>query len=374
MTAMTCLRSPLPGLWVGAAAIGALLLLPLLVDVLVEGGPLRGALVAAVMASLIAPWAALANRPRLVPWVVGLGVLALAVAAVVSTRELGAPWRNVWLILAIYVGQLVAVRLISTTVGVWGVLVVTAGSGVAVATAERTSDETWSVMLTTALAGLSTIVLVQLLATIRTLRATRQELADQAVLAERDRLSRDLHDLLGHSLSLVVVKSEVVRRLAETDPATAAEHARDIETIGRRALTEVREAVTGIRRTTLAAELARASTALTDAGIDAEVSSPPTLLPEPVDEAFAWVVREGATNVIRHSGARHCSLRVEVDDAHTARLVIVDDGPGDRAALAEGNGLTGLRSRLALVDGELLVVSDTDGFGLTARAPLEPVP
>ena len=222
------------------------------------------------------------------------------------------------------------------------------------------------------LAGLSTIVLVQLLATIATLRATRRELAEQAVVAERDRFSRDLHDLLGHSLSLVVVKSEVVRRLVESDPPAAAEHARDIETIGRRALAEVREAVTGIRHTTLAAELARASTALADAGIDAEVNAAPTLLPEPVDEAFAWVVREGATNVIRHSGARRCTLRVEVDESPsaTARVAIVDDGGGPSRALAEGHGLSGLRSRLALVDGELLVVRDTDGFGLTATAPL----
>jgi two-component system sensor histidine kinase DesK len=294
---------------------------------------------------------------------------------VVSTRELGAAWRNVWLILAIVVGGLVGFRLLSTTAGIWGVLAVTAGSGAAVATAPTSNDDAWAVMLTVALAGTSCIVLVRLLATIETLRATRRELADRAVLAERDRFSRDLHDLLGHSLSLVVVKSEVVRRLAESDPAAAAEHARDIETIGRRALAEVREAVTGIRHTTLAAELARASTALTDAGIDAEVATAPTLLPEPVDEAFAWVVREGATNVIRHSGARRCTVRVEVDESPpaTARLAIVDDGDGPSAELAEGNGLSGLRSRLALVDGELLVLRDTDGFGLTATAPLEAV-
>jgi two-component system sensor histidine kinase DesK len=96
------------------------------------------------------------------------------------------------------------------------------------------------------------------------------------------------------------------------------------------------------------------------------------LLLEPVDEAFAWVVREGATNVIRHSGARHCTMRVEVADDRTARLAIVDDGAGPATSLAEGNGLTGLRSRLALVEGEPLLVRDTDGFGLTATAPLEP--
>jgi two-component system sensor histidine kinase DesK len=136
----------------------------------------------------------------------------------------------------------------------------------------------------------------------------------------------------------------------------------------------VRETVAGIRRTTLSAELTRASTALMDAGIEAEVANPPTLLPQPIDEAFAWVVREGATNVIRHSGARHCTMRVEVADDQTIRLAIVDDGAGPGTGLAEGNGLAGLRSRLAQVEGQLLVVRDTHGFGLTATAPLETVP
>ena len=371
--AVSCQRAPLPGLWVGAAAIGGLLLLPLFVDVVADGSPLRAALLATVLVAVIAPWATAFSRPRWVPWVAPLAGLALAVAAVVSTRELGDAWRNVWLILAIFVGGMVGGRQLSTAAGTWGVVAVTAGSGVAVATADGSSDVTWAVMLTTALAGLSTIVLVRLLATNATLRATRQELADQAVLAERDRFSRDLHDLLGHSLSLVVVKAEAVRRLVGAEPAAAAEHARDIETIGRRALAEVRETVAGIRHTTLAAELARAATALTDAGIDADVTQPPTLLPEPVDEAFAWVVREGATNVIRHSHAQRCTVRVEVDDGdrRTARLAIIDDGPDRSDGLAEGNGLTGLRDRLSLVDGHLVVVRDIDGFGLTATAPLE---
>ena len=376
MRAVSCDSAPNPGLWVGAAAIGGLLLLPLVVDVVADGGPLRGLLLATVLVAVISPWAVAFSRPRWVRWVTALAVVALAGAAVVSTRELGDTWRNVWLMLAIAVGGMVGGRQLSTVSGTWGVLGVSAGSGIALATDDRSADVTWAVMLTTALAGFSTIVLVRLLATNATLRATRQELADQAVLAERDRFSRDLHDLLGHSLSLVVVKAEAVRRLVGVDQAAAAGHASDIETIGRRALTEVRETVTGIRHTTLATELARAATALTDAGIDAEVGRPPTLLPEPVDEAFAWVVREGATNVIRHSRARRCTVRLEVHDGRrrSASLAILDDGPDGpdgTGVLAEGNGLTGLRDRLALVDGDLSVVRDPDGFGLTATAPLE---
>jgi two-component system sensor histidine kinase DesK len=371
VTTVTCARSPLTGLWVGTVFVGALLVLPLVVDIIESGSLARVGLLLVVLAAAITPYPAAEMRPRQAPWLAALAAAALAVVAVVSTREFGGAWYNTWLILAIVVGHLVGTGLLSTAAGMWGVVTVTVAAGLVVNSAPHDHDQVWAVMLTVVLAGVSSIVLVRLLSTIDQLRATRRELAEQAVLAERDRFSRDLHDLLGHSLSLVVVKSELVSRLTESDPAKAAEHADDITAIGRRALTEIREAVAGIRRTTLAAELARARTALTDAGIEAEVANAPSLLPEHVDEAFAWVVREGATNVLRHSGARHCTMRVEVVDDRTARLAIVDDGPGVATALAEGNGLTGLRSRLALVDGELLVVRDTDSFGLTATAPLE---
>ena len=360
----------MPGLWVGTLFVGALLVLPLVVDVIDAGSLARAGLLVVVLVAAVTPYPAAEIRPRQAPVLAALAVAALAGAAVVSTLEFGGAWYNTWLILAIVLGHLVGIEVLSTAVSMWGVLVVTVAAGLLVNAGPHDDDQAWAVMLTVVLAGVSSIVLVRLLGTIDQLRATRRQLAEQAVLAERDRFSRDLHDLLGHSLSLVVVKAEVVRRLAESDPAATAEHARDIEAIGRRALAEVRETVTGIRRTTLAAELSRATTALTDAGIDTEVTPAPTLLPEPVDEAFAWVVREGATNVIRHSGARHCTLSVELADHRTARLAIIDDGPGPATALAEGNGLAGLRSRLALVDGELLVVRDTDSFGLTATAPL----
>jgi two-component system sensor histidine kinase DesK len=370
---MTSARSPLTGLWIGAAGVAVLLVLPLVVDIIESGSLARIGLLIAVLIAAATPFPAAETRPRQAPWLAALAIAVLAAAAVVSTIEYGGAWFNVWLILAIVSGHLVGAGLISTAAGMWGVFAVTAVAGFVVGTGSPMEEQAWSVVLTVVLSGVSSIVLVRLLGTIEQLGATRRALADQAVLAERDRFSRDLHDLLGHSLSLVVVKAEVVRRLVGSDPAAAAEHARDIETIGRRALAEVREAVTGIRRTTMAAELARATTALNDAGIDAEVAAAPTLLPEPVDEAFAWVVREGATNAIRHSGARRCTVSVEVGDDR-ARLAIIDDGPGGTSRLTEGNGLAGLRSRLAEVDGELLVTRDTDGFGLTASVPLEAAP
>jgi len=190
------------------------------------------------------------------------------------------------------------------------------------------------------------------------------------VAQERLRFSRDLHDLLGHSLSLMVVKAEVARRLGPADGAASAREAADIETIGRRALAEVREAVTGYRERLLATELTGARSALADAGIRAVVREPGPPLPGAVDDAFAWAVREGVTNVIRHSGAHECVIDVRRDEC-AAILTIVDNG----ATVADqhptrGNGLRGLSERLDLLGGTLRAGPDpAGGFRLTATVP-----
>src|SRR5690606_5786437 len=134
-----------------------------------------------------------------------------------------------------------------------------------------------------------------------------QQLALAAVDRERVRFSRDLHDLLGHTLSVIVVKAEAVRRIADSDPAAASAHAQDIEDIGRRALSEVREAVGGYRNASLASELDRARRALEAASVDVAIDWDTGPLGNAAEETLAWVVREGATNVVRHARAQRCS-------------------------------------------------------------------
>lgn len=204
------------------------------------------------------------------------------------------------------------------------------------------------------------------------LHRTRAELADAAVEAERSRFSRDLHDLLGHTLSLIVVKAEVARRSAgqdPPDPAAAAGEADEIERIGRRALSEVREAVTGYRDRSFAAELDTTRAALADAGLQVTVRTTGTPLPVPVDGLFGWVMREAATNVMRHSGARHCEIEVRRLNGR-ATLEVRDDGVGGEPRRT-GRGLDGLAERVAEVGGQLEAGgSAAGGWRVAATVPV----
>ncbi|BCK68798.1 two-component sensor histidine kinase [Streptomyces libani subsp. rufus] len=228
-----------------------------------------------------------------------------------------------------------------------------------------------------------------LIHTSRELRAAREEVARLAANDERLRLSRDLHDLLGHSLSLITLKSELAGRMLPDRPADAARQVADIEQVSRQALLDVREAVSGYRRPRLAVELAGARAALRTAGVTAVVD--PALEDEyrglAADEegALAWALREAVTNVIRHSGARRCELLLTEEWAADGRrclcLTVLDDGTGPPRAQQDGNGLSGLRERLALADGRLETgpAPRGRGFALRARVPLsgsttEPAP
>jgi two-component system sensor histidine kinase DesK len=238
------------------------------------------------------------------------------------------------------------------------------------------SDDPWdalSVGYGTMISGLVTITILTLFGAISQLKATRQELARHAVAEERLRFSRDLHDLLGHTLSVIVVKSEAARRLAPRDLDAALAQVADIEAVGRQALTEIREAVTGYREGSLATELDRARSALGAAGIEAvvEESGPP--LPSQTEALLGWVVREGATNVIRHGGgATVCRIRVTGADCRV-RLEITDDGSGVGCE-TPGSGLKGLGERLAAAGGSLDAGPSPrprKGFRVMAELPLE---
>jgi two-component system, NarL family, sensor histidine kinase DesK len=205
------------------------------------------------------------------------------------------------------------------------------------------------------------------------LRAARQEIARLAVGEERLRFARDLHDLLGHSLSLITLKSELALRLLPDSPERAAAEVADVERVARQALAEVREAVSGYRRTTLEAELAGARVALEAAGIGWSAQVDPGSLPQGVEDALAWTVREGSTNVLRHSHARHFAVRIQRGD-DSVRVELLDDGrgappPGD--GQRGGSGLAGLAERIAARGGSLAAGTRPEGgYRLRVELPL----
>lgn len=208
-----------------------------------------------------------------------------------------------------------------------------------------------------------------LMETTEALHRAREELARLAVEQERQRFSRDLHDLLGQSLSLIAVKSELIRRLLPERAERATDQAREIEQVARSVLQEVREAVRGYRQPTLATEVAGARVALEAANITLRVEKSMRLLPAPMEAMLSWAVREGITNVLRHSQAQHCTLRLQQTE-EAAWVEVSDDGVG-KAEGAAGTGLAGLRERAASIGG--VVEADTrpeGGFRLCVRLPL----
>ena len=197
-----------------------------------------------------------------------------------------------------------------------------------------------------------------------------------AVAEERNRIARDLHDTLGHSLSVIALKSELARRLLPDDPSRADAELADVERVTREALASVRETVSGYRQPSLAIELAEARAALAAAGITGEVEPAPEGLPRNVDAMLGWAVREGVTNVLRHSDATTARIRIIADGSSRA-VEVVDDGrglpPDDGAPDGRaGVGLAGLRERAASLGGRVEAGPLPDyGFRLLVAVPAE---
>ncbi len=177
----------------------------------------------------------------------------------------------------------------------------------------------------------------------------REVNARLAVQEERNRFARDLHDILGHSLTVITVKAELAARLYDADPDRARTELADLERLSRDALADVRRAVEGYRELTLPGELARARVALQAADIVADLPNSTDDVPSELRELFAWTVREGVTNVIRHSGATTCSVRLAAD-----HVEVRDDGTGPAEQWPPGHGLAGLRERAAAAGAVLL--------------------
>ncbi|WP_327697508.1 sensor histidine kinase [Streptomyces sp. NBC_00459] len=233
-----------------------------------------------------------------------------------------------------------------------------------------------SLLVPALLGGAAMAGVRQLVRTTIELREARATVAQLAANEERLRLARDLHDLLGHSLSLITLKSELAGRMLPAHPEKAAQQVADIEQVSRQALVDVREAVSGYRRPRLAGELAGAQVALTAAGITAalplDLDPVPADADEEAESALAWALREAVTNVVRHSGARRCTVEVlsrQTLGGPVLELSVEDDGSGDGSAGTPGNGLTGLAERLEKAGGSLEASRTKHGFRLVARVP-----
>ncbi|MGA2372120.1 MAG: sensor histidine kinase [Candidatus Korobacteraceae bacterium] len=200
------------------------------------------------------------------------------------------------------------------------------------------------------------------------LRRADDEIEHLAKVAERERIARDLHDLLGHTLSLITLKAELARKLVDRDPQRAKQEMLDVEHTSRAALADVREAISGYRGEGLAAELVRARKTLETAGITVDSEFAELPLTPAQETVLALALREAVTNVVRHAQARQCSVRLQRED-NLCTLEIADNGRG--ADAPEGNGLRGMRERLEAIGGSLQRQCQA-GTRLVIHLPLAP--
>ncbi len=207
----------------------------------------------------------------------------------------------------------------------------------------------------------------------RELLAAREEIARLAVTNERLRIARDLHDLLGHNLSLITLKSELASRLLKADPDQAAVEIADVERTARKTLQEVREAVASYRQPTLESELQAAQEILSAAGIAYQLEGRDALgeLPPRVEAAMSWAVREGVTNIIRHSRAKHALIQFNRDN-ETVGIRITNDGAGLPGEDETGSGIHGLAERIAALGGHIDAgITPDTRYRLAVSIPLD---
>jgi two-component system, NarL family, sensor histidine kinase DesK len=321
------------------------------------------AVAAAVLVFLVVFMKAIRGRsvPKSPRVVAGAYVVLLVIAAVLTIAD-----RPDWDLLFYYVVALGGIRLPRP----WSIVAVVVAAGVAAASTViggANHSATGGMGLGLLGIGAAMVVMGEMMRTNRELHEARAELARLAVADERVRFARDLHDLLGHSLSVIALKTQLARRRLPEDPETAAVDLADIEGVTREALREVREAVSGYRRPVLDVELAGARTALDAAGIETTIERPAVELPAEVEAALAWTVREAATNVIRHSGAKHSTIRL-VPAVGQASVEVIDDGSGVNGTSGGGSGLVGLEERIRSAGGRLEAGPRDDGPGFRVRA------
>jgi two-component system, NarL family, sensor histidine kinase DesK len=202
------------------------------------------------------------------------------------------------------------------------------------------------------------------------LQMAQEEIEQLAKVAERERIARDLHDVLGHTLSVIVLKSELAGRLFSRNPERAAAEIADVEHIARKALTDVREAIRGYRAEGLTAEIRRAHGVLDAAGVALVCEETPLALSPTEESVLSLVLREAVTNIVRHAQASHCVVRFQEKDGQTV-LVVEDDGRG--GVREDGNGVRGMRERIEALGGHFAVDAG-HGTRLTIQIPSRTAP
>lgn len=307
-------------------------------------------------------------------------VVVMVALALVTPFVLG----EAWLTLFTYASVCIAV-VVPSRYSVAGVGAATAAALLVGLLVDADKDTLVAIVVPCFLSGLAMTGLQRLISTMQELREARAAVAHLAASEERLRLARDLHDLLGHSLSLITIKSELAGRFMDAGKQEQARsQVADIESVARQSLVDVREAVSGFRRPTLPVELAAARTALTTARITLEAAPGLTDARPGLDGeeagALAWALREAVTNIVRHgTDATVCTVAMdetwEDDGRRYAVLEVTDNGRGPGKS-GPGNGLSGLGERLALVDGRLETGPGPHGrgFRLRAHVPLRAVP
>jgi two-component system, NarL family, sensor histidine kinase DesK len=309
-------------------------------------------------------------------WLIGAQALIAAVLPLTVDSE--------WVVLWIYVASACGAALPMNKPPSWAIRGGLAASAAMVveATALGVDVGLWlSLLLPCVFSFLGVMAVRGMRDLIRQLQQARAEVARLAAGEERLRMARDLHDLAGHSLATITLKAELARKLLRVDLDRGEQQILDLEHVSREALADIREAVSGYRRATLAVEAASARTALEAAGIapdlDRTLAGRSGTLDPDAESALAWCLREAVTNVVRHSGAQHCRVRLidaRVDGEPSLTLEVLDDGPvepGNCAATA-GNGLSGLRERLLAFSAEAALSAGPvapSGFRLVATVP-----
>ncbi|GAA1246291.1 sensor histidine kinase [Kitasatospora nipponensis] len=296
----------------------------------------------------------------------------MLVLAVVTGVGLGDAWLVLLTYLSVTAGAVLPVRI--ALGGVAGITVLVTAIALATGADNATLS---SLVLPTFLSGAAMTGLQRLVGAMRELREARETAAHLAASEERLRMARDLHDLLGHSLSLITLKSELAGRFMDADQREAARaQVADIEQVARQSLIDVRSAVSGYRRPTLPVELAAARGALTTVGVTLEAAAGLAEdrpgLGGAEAECLAWALRESVTNIVRHAaGATTCTLTMDEswdgEGGRFAVLEIADNGRGPGRSAA-GNGLRGLEERLALAGGRLETSPGPGGRGFRVRA------
>ena len=325
------------------------------------------------------------ERPR---WA-GAGLAALAVLAAVACVVYGEHWTPLWIYVSA-AGGLILTALFDRRVATLGVVVIAALYLISCWITHLDGADTVAVLLPVVLIGLAMMGFRMQLVLMHDLARARETVAKLAANEERLRLARDMHDLTGQSLSMITLKSELAAKRLSRLPASAERDAiltelGDVSRVSRQTLHDIREAVSGYRRPTLAIEVITARSALEAAGIqlddDPELTMRSGTFDPDAEAVLAWCLREAVTNVIRHSRARHCRLRL-TERLGEVSLEVTDDGRGfsgpdkdsakdSAVAAATGSGLRGISERLSAAGGHVSLGQGGNGrgFRLTATVP-----